>query len=142
MNLKKDQTIYTILLIIGIIISIGSIVLANMSKFEFIGGISGLGGAWIAISVMKLYQIRKKPKKVKEQIIEQYDERNIAIRGYAGYATFITTLLTISIMTFIFMMLNCTWPIIIGVGLMLTHIISYLFFIVYYSKKNIELGLY
>lgn len=136
MNLKKEQTIYTILLIIGIVVLVGGAALAKVAGFDnLIGGISGLGGAWIGISSIKLYQIKKKPKKYEEQIIGQYDERNIAIRGYAGYVTFITTLLTIGIMLFIFMFLDYTLPLIIGAGLLLIHIISFLLLTIYYGKR-------
>jgi hypothetical protein len=136
MNFKKEQTTYTILLIIGIVVLIGGTAVVKMMDFDnLVGGISGLGGAWIGISGIKLYQIKKKPKKYEEQIIGQYDERNIAIRGYAGYATFITTLLTISIMSLIFMFLDYTLASIIGAGLLLIHIVSFLIFARYYSKK-------
>lgn len=136
MNLKKEQSMYTILLIVGIVVLIGGTAVVKITGFDkLIGGISGLAGAWIGISSIKLYQIKKKPQKYEEQIIGQYDERNIAIRGYAGYATFITTLLTIGIMSFVFMFLDDTLPLIIGAGLLLIHIVSFLFFARYYGKK-------
>lgn len=136
MNLKKEQTMYTILLIVGIVVLIGGTALAKITGFDhLIGGISGLGGGWIGISSIRLYQIKKKPKKYMEQIIGQSDERSIIIRGYAGHATFVTTLLAISIMTLIFMFLDCSLPLIIGVGLLLTHIGGFLLFARYYGKK-------
>ena len=136
MNLKKEQNMYTILLIVGIVVLIGGTAVVKITGFDnLIGGISGLSGAWIGISSIKLYQIKKKPKKYEEQIIGQFDERNIAIRGYAGYATFITTLLTISIMSLIFMILDYTLPLIIGAGLLLIHIVTFLLFTRYYGKK-------
>lgn len=135
MNLKKEQTIYTILLVIGIIILVGSAFIAKMTDFYLVGGISGLGGAWIGISSIKLYQIKKKPKKIEEQIIGQHDERNIAIRGYAGYNTFRITLATISIMLLIFLILDYTIPLIIGAVLFLIHFLSFLLLARYYNKK-------
>jgi hypothetical protein len=136
MNLKKEQNMYTVLLIVGIVILIGGTVLVKAIEFDnLIGVISGLGGAWIGISSIKLYQIKKKPKKYKEQIIGQSDERSITIRGYAGHATFVTTLLAISIMSLIFMFLDYTLPLIIGAGLLLIHIVSFLIFARYYEKK-------
>lgn len=136
MNIKKEQLIYTILLISGFVVLIVGATIVKMTGFDnLIGGISGLGGSWIGISGIKLYQIKKRPEKYEEQIIEQYDERNMAIRGYAGYAAFITTLLTIGIMSLIFMWLDYTIPMLIGVGLLLIHIISFLFFSRYYGKK-------
>ena len=136
MNIKKEQLIYTILLISGFVVLIVGATIAKIAGFDnLIGGISGLGGAWIGISGIKLYQIKKRPEKYEEQIIGQYDERNMTIRGYAGYATFITTLLTIGIMSLIFMSLDYTVPMIIGVGLLFIHIISFLFFSRYYGKR-------
>jgi len=136
MNLKKEQNMYTVLLIAGIVVLIGGVAVVKITGFDnLIGGICGLSGAWIGISSIKLYQIKNKPKKYEEQIIGQYDERNIAIRGYAGYATFITTLLAIGIMSFIFMFLDYTLPLIIGAGLLLIHIVSFLLFARHYSKK-------
>ena len=136
MNIKKEQLIYTILLISGFVVLIVGATIVKMTGFDnLIRGISGLGGSWIVISGIKLYQIKKRPEKYEEQIIGHYDERNMAIRGYAGYATFITTLLTIGIMFLIFMWLDYTIPMLIGVGLLLIHIISFLFFSRYYGKK-------
>ena len=135
MNLKKEQTIYTILLVIGIIILVGSAFIAKMTDFYLVGGISGLGGAWIGISSIKLYQIKNKPKKIEEQIIGQHDERNIAIRGYAGYNTFRITLAMISIMLLIFLILDYTIPLIIGAVLFLIHFLSFLLLARYYNKK-------
>lgn len=136
MNLKKEQNIYTALLITGIVIFIGGIVVVKITGYEYlIGVISGLAAAWIGISIIKLYQIKNKPKKYEEQLIGQHDERNIAIRGYAGYATFITTLLAISVMTIIFLALDYTLPLIIGAGLLLIHILAFLIFARHYGKK-------
>lgn len=136
MNLKKEQTVYTILLIVGIVVFIGGTAVVKLTGFDnLIGLIGGLSGAWIGISSIKLYQIKKKPKKYEEQIIGQYDERNITIRGYAGYATYITTMLAISIMTFIFMFSDYSLAPIIGAGLLLIHIVSFLLFASYYGKK-------
>lgn len=123
-------------MIVGIVVLIGGAAVVKLMNYDnLVGGISGLGGAWIGISGIKLYQIKKKPKKYNEQIVGQYDERNIAIRGYAGYATFITTLLTISIISLIFMFINYPLALIIGVGLLLIHIVSFLIFARYYGKK-------
>lgn len=135
MNLKKEKGMYTVLLIIGIIILIGSAVLARMIDFDLISVISGLGGAWIGISSIKLYQIKKKPGKIEEQMIGQHDERNIAIRGYAGYFSFRITLATISIMLLIFLILDYTLPLTIGSVLFLIHFFSFLFITRYYNKK-------
>lgn len=137
MNIKKEQTTYIILLVTGIFILIGGPLIVKMAQLDtfLIGGVSGFGGAWTVNSAIKLYQIRKKPEEYEKQVIEQYDERNIAIRGYAGYATFITTLLTISVMSVIFMVLDYTRPLLIGGILLLIHIVSFLVYFRYYSKK-------
>ena len=136
MNLKKEKSTYTILLIAGIFIVIGGVAIVRITGFDYlIGGIGGLGGSWIGLSSIKLYQIKKNPQKYQEQIIGQYDERNIAIRGYAGYATFIITLAAIGIMLFMFMFLDDTLALVIGVGLFLIHIVSFLLFAIHYSKK-------
>ena len=136
MNLKKEQTIYTILFIVGIVVLIGGAIILKLTGFDnLIGLISGLGGSWIGISSIKLYQIKNKPKQIEEQIIGQHDERNIAIRGYAGYATFRITLATISIMLLIFLISDYTLPLIIGIFLFFIHISSFSFIARYYDKK-------
>lgn len=135
MNLKKEQNMYTVLLIIGVIILVGSAFIVKVIDFYLVSGISALGGAWIGISSIKLYQIKKKPKKIEEQIIGQHDERNIAIRGYAGYDTFRFTLATISIMLLIFLILDYTIPLIIGAVLFFIHFLSFLLLVKYYDKK-------
>lgn len=136
MNFKKDKTTYTILLIAGIFIVIGGVAIVKITGFDdLIGGIGGLGGAWIGLSSIKLYQIKNNPQKYEKQIIGQYDERNIAIRGYAGYATSIITLVAIGIMLFVFMFLDDTLALAIGAGLFLIHIVSFLLFARHYGKK-------
>lgn len=73
MNLKKEQNMYTILLIVGVVILMGGTAVVKITGFDnLIGAIFGLSGAWIGISSIKLYQIKKKPKKYEEQIIGQY----------------------------------------------------------------------
>lgn len=136
MNFEKDQNKYTVLMILGFVILIGGTIVARILGFEaIIGGLSGLGGAWIGISSMKLYQIRRKPELYEEHIIGQQDERSIAIRGYAGYASFMTTLLAISIMTLLFLHLDYTYPLAIAAGLLLIHIVSFFLYAGYYGKK-------
>jgi len=64
MNLKKEQTMYAVLLIVGIVVLIVGTGLVKLTGFDdLIGAIGGLSGAWIAISSIKLYQIKKKPKR-------------------------------------------------------------------------------
>jgi hypothetical protein len=135
MNLRKEQVIYTILLIIGVIMLIGSIVLAKTIDFDLIGVLSGFGGAWIGISIIKLYQIKKKPKKIEEKMIGNNDERNIAIRGYAGYFGFKITLAAISIMLLIFIVLDYTVPLVVGSVLLFIHFFDFLLLTIYYDKK-------
>jgi hypothetical protein len=136
MNLKKEQTMYTVLLIVGIAVFIGGIVVVRITGFDnLIGATSGLGGVWTGVGIMNLFKIKNQPKKYEEQMIGQNDERNIAIRGYAGYATFITTFLGICLMASVFIVLDYTVPLIIAAGLFLVHFASFLLFAIYYSKK-------
>lgn len=136
MNLKREQAMYAILLTAGIAVLIGGLALVKIAGIDnLIGGISGLGGAWIGISGIKLYQIKNNTKRYQAQIIGQNDERNIAIRGYAGYSTFITTLLGIGFMTYLFIFLDYTVPFIIGALLLLIHTVSFLLFARHYGKK-------
>ncbi|NLB20735.1 MAG: DUF2178 domain-containing protein [Clostridium sp.] len=135
-NLKKEQIAYTVMLALGIIILVAGAFLANIDEFSnWIGGISGLGGAWIGISSIKLYQIKRKPKIIEEQIIGLHDERNIAIRGNAGFMTFRITLFTLALMSLAFLILDYAIPLIVGVIILLIHIISFLILSKYYSEK-------
>lgn len=53
---KKGQNRYTVLLIVGIVVLIGGTALVKVTDFDnLIGVISGLGGAWIGISSIRLY---------------------------------------------------------------------------------------
>ncbi len=136
MNLKKEQTSYTIQLIIGICVVAGGLVFANISGYDkIIFATSGFGGVWIAISIIRLYLIKMKPKKYEEKMIDQSDERSIAIRGYAGYATFLLSMFVTSIMTLIFALLDYTFLPIIGGALMLMNYIIFILSVKYYNKK-------
>lgn len=90
MILKKEQMAYNVMLVLGVIILIVGAILANVDGFN-----NWIGGAWIGISAIKLHQIRKKPEKIEEQIVGLHDERNIPIRGNAGYMTFRITLFSL-----------------------------------------------
>ncbi len=135
-DLKKEQIAYTVMLALGIIILIAGAFLTNVDKQNsWIGVISGLGGAWIGISGIKLYQIKRKPKKIEEQIIGLYDERNISIRGHAGFMTFRITLFALAFMCLGFLILDYTLPLIIGLIILAIHVISFLILSKYYSEK-------
>lgn len=136
MNLKNEQTSHTIQLIIGICVVAGGLVFANISGYDkIVFATSGFGGVWIAISVIRLYLIKMKPKKYEEKMIDQSDERSIAIRGYASYATFLFSMFVISIMTLIFALLDYTFLPIIGGSLMLMNFIIFILSVKYYNKK-------
>ncbi len=136
MNLKKEQTSCTIQLIIGICVVSGGLVFANISGYDkIIFATSGFGGVWIAISVIRLYLIKMKPKKYEEKMIDKSDERSIAIRGYASYATFLFSMLVISITTLIFALLYYTFLPIIGGSLMLMNFIIFILSVKYYNKR-------
>ena len=136
MNIKNTQIVQTIKLIIGFTIIIAGVIAAKLTNYyNLIVLVSGLGGGLIGSSAMKLFQIKKSPEKYEKRLIELSDERNITIRGYAGYATFITTLLAIGLTTLAFLFLDYTVSMIVGAGLLLIHIISFFIFSAYYGKK-------
>jgi|GEM_PF-1896211 len=136
MNIKNTQIVQTVKLIIGFTILIAGIITAKLTNYyNLIVLVSGLGGGLIGSSAMKLFQIKKSPEKYEKRLIELSDERNITIRGYAGYATFITTLLAIGLTTLAFLFLDYTVSMIVGAGLLLIHVISFLIFSAYYGKK-------
>ena len=136
MNLKKQKTTYIVLLILGIIVLFGGTIVVNFCGFKDLTCLSsGFGGGWIGISAVKLYQIKKSPKKIEQQQIEMSDERNIAIRGIAAYCTFIMTLIVLTVMVVIFMLLNYTVPFIITAFAVLVHIMGLLIFTIYCRSK-------
>ena len=141
MNLKKEQNKYKVLLIIGIFIFIGSIVLTMFAKLENLENLSeisrylnGFASALIGISILSLYYIKNKPEKITKQIIEQNDERNISIRGYAASVTLMIALITTSIMLLIFIVLGYTISLIIGIVLILINLFSFIFLTRYYRQ--------
>jgi len=136
MNIKNTQIVQTIKLIIGFTILIAGVITAKLTNYyNLIVLVSGLGGGLIGSSAMRLFQIKKSPEKYEKRLIELSDERSITIRGYAGYATFITTLLAIGLTTLAFLFLDYTVPMIIGSSLLLVHVLSFLIFSVHYGKK-------
>lgn len=136
MSKKKIQVIQTIKLASGFLILISGIIISKLTTYyNSIVLVSGLGGGLIGSSAMKLFQIKKAPEKYEKRLIELSDERSITIRGYAGYVTFIITLITLGMTSLVFMFFDYTVPMIVGVGLLLIHVISFIILSMHYAKK-------
>lgn len=136
MNIRKEQTMYTIMLITGIFVLFGGVALVKILSFDnLVSIVSGIGGGWIGISISKLYQIKKQPEKYKQELISQSDERSTAIRGYAAYSTLIMTICVMAIASLISLILSYHLAFIIVVALLFILIISFFAFMKYYSNR-------
>ena len=83
---KKTERVYMILVSVGLLlIGTGSL----FSSFNVVSHIfefgGGFGAALNGIGSVGIIRLRKNPKGVKQQVIEENDERNIMIREKSAY---------------------------------------------------------
>lgn len=135
--MKKSKALYIILLIIGVALIVSGILVNYfLDSSKYLGFGSGLGSAFIAIGIMNLILLKvQKPEVLKQQQINEKDERNIKIREKSAYATFYITMFGLTVVELIFVLLDYVIPGFIVMGLLFIHIISLLLYTAHYSKK-------
>ncbi len=134
--IKKSKKIYLALIGIGFLFVIGGVISIFFEiDNRFLSFFSGLGCALVGIAFMNLFLFAKKPQIIKQQEINQNDERFIKIREKSAYATFFTTMFGLVVVEFIFLWLDYSIPCFIVIVLMFVHIISLFLFMFYNSKK-------
>ena len=100
--------------------------------------LSGFGSGIIGVGVANILRKRtldNDPQKAKQYEINENDERNIRIREKAGYATWYTTLLMLSVISLTFVVLDYKVVCFISLGALFIHIISLYVYISIYNRK-------
>lgn len=133
MNLEKIEKRYNMLFILGVIIFFGGTLFVKVTGMDhLVGFIGGAGGGLIGLSAIALYKIKKKPEDYKDEVINHSDERGIAIRGYA---TMVTMLGAIFILSVVAIFLDYDFLLLIGAGVMVILLVSFSIFTRYYERK-------
>lgn len=82
-----------------------------------------------------MVSLKRKPEDIRQQEINEKDERFIKIREKSAYATFYVTMIGLSVVELVFAWLEYLIPCFIIIGLMAVHIISYFVFLYRYNRK-------
>ena len=94
------------------------------------GMLSGIGGAFIAIGVIRLIKFKKSsPEKLKAQEIEFRDERNIQILRATYSVVAAASILIFATLAFVFLLLNYMVPAWITISCIYVEVV--IFFIAY-----------
>ena len=133
---KKTERAYMIIVCIGLLLIGAGCLMRSLdiyhNLFEFSGG---FGAALIGIGSVGIICLRKKPKSLKQQEVEETDERNVKIREKSAYSTFFVTLLTLVAAVIVFVALGSVVACIIVNIFMAVHVLSYLLLLHINNKK-------
>jgi hypothetical protein len=138
----KSKKFWSILIAIGIVTLVFGVVCYKRLPNDvhnvhmLMGMFSGLGGAFIAIGIMKLihYKITS-PDKLREEEIELNDERNIQILRIAYSIANITATVLFAGMAFVFVWLDYRIPAFISIGAMYVQLLVFFISYKYYNSK-------
>ncbi len=134
--MKHQKKFFIAVVVLGVALLVsGFIVEALLGESRFLGFATGFGSAIIAVAVVNLARNKRDPQLVKEQEINEKDERHIQIRGRAAQNTFYVSLFGMVAVVIAFVFLDYMVPCFIMIGLMFLHAISYFAFLGHYDKK-------
>ena len=127
-----------ILAVVGLIM--GLVTLNDSDGYLYKTGIMlwMLGASWITTGLIDRHRHRvwkKHPDQEKQYEIGQTDERNIAIRGQASYASWFITLFVLFAVLAVFLILNQTLAAWLTGTAMLLHIVGFHVAGVVYSRR-------
>lgn len=132
---KKRKGLFILLVCCGLALLLAGFI-ANYFELDnrFFGFASGIGCAAIALGFVGMVSLKRKPEDVKQQEINENDERSIKIREKSAYSTFFVTMIGLSAVELTFVWLDYIVPCFIIIGLMSVHVISYFIFL--YRNNN------
>jgi hypothetical protein len=100
------------------------------------GMFSGIGGAFMAIGIVKLIHNKRTPaEKLKQEEIEIRDERNLQILRIANSIANTTATILFGLMAFIFVWLDYRTPAFISIGAMYIQMLAFFIAYKYFNKK-------
>ena len=134
--IKKKKGYYILIVALGMVLMLSGILVEYLvGESRYLGFASGFGAAMIGVGVMNLFLITRKPEVIKQQEINQKDERFVKIREKSAYTTFFVTLFGMVAVEMIFLFMDYMIPCFIVIGLMAVHVISLFVSIYHYNKK-------
>lgn len=134
--LKKKKHIYVGITLLGLLLVLSGIFAEGLwGESRYLGFASGLGCSMIAIGVLNVYVIEKKPEAVKSQEINEKDERFVKLREKSAYATYYVTLFSMAAVEVSFLFMDYLIPCFVVIGLMVLQTASFLFFMRRYGKQ-------
>lgn len=134
--IKKKKGNYILIVALGMVLMLSGILVEYLvGESRYLGFASGFGAAIIGVGVMNLFLITRKPEVIKQQEINEKDERLVKIREKSAYTTFFITLFGMAAVEMIFLFMDYMIPCFIIIGLMAVHVISLFVFIYHYNKK-------
>lgn len=137
---KHSKKLFMLLVCLGFVLMAAG---AMLEQMEFASGLpgrmlgmgAGLGCAAIAVGAIGLIRLRRNPETVRQQEIDEQDERFIKIREKSAQSTWYVTLVGFLVVEFLFVFLNYVIPSFIVMGLMAVHVISYFVFLHRNNKR-------
>lgn len=134
--IKKKKGNYILIVALGMVLMLSGILVEYfVGESRYLGFASGFGAAMIGVGVMNLFLITRKPEVIKQQEINEKDERFVKIREKSAYTTFFVTLFGMVAVEMIFLFMDYMIPCFIVIGLMAVHVISLFVSIYHYNKK-------
>jgi len=134
MKIKKRLFIISAIVGAGLLIS-GIIAELSFGESRYLGFALGFGSAITAVAVCSLIVVKRRPDMLKEEEINEKDERHIQIRGRSAQNTFYISLFGMAAVEIVFLFMDYLIPCFVMIGLMFLHVISYFAFLGHYAKK-------
>lgn len=138
----KSNKFWAALVVIGVITFIFGVVCNKSIPNDannlnmLMGMFSGMGGAFIAIGIVKLIHYKRTSvARLKEEEIELNDERNIQILRIAYTVANTTATVLFVIMAFVFLWLNYKIPAFISIGALYIQILAFFISYKYFNNK-------
>ena len=138
----KSNKYWSAMVVVGVITLIFGIITYNsissdMHNVAMLKGMfTGLGAAFTAIGLVKIFQNKMTPEaKLKAKEIELKDERNIQILRISYSIANVVAIILFVVMAFVFVALNYIIPAFISIGAMYIQVLTFFIAYKYYSSK-------
>lgn len=100
------------------------------------GMFTGVGAAFIVLGIVQLVYLKlAPPEKLKQNKIDQSDERNIQILRLAYTYACIASTILFAVMAFVFVYLGYRIPAFISIGALYVQVLVFFIANIYYKKK-------
>ena len=117
------------------LLAIGTVTKALDFRQDVLGLVLGIGCGFILVGTVSMFIKTRNPRYAKQQAIEQSDERNVQIRGRAGYSTFFLTTFLLAALEIALLILEYYTASLLAAFVLLAHAAGYFIAAYYHSKK-------